>query len=131
MKHISEHREFTRISMSVRVEITLPGEQMITGQVEDISMNGIHIVANHSFDPGATYRIKLILGGDKHEPEAIEIEAQGHAVRSDGSHLAIRFESLDLEGYQHLKQMLLSHASDSDTLEQEFEDHIGLRKKER
>jgi len=123
-------REFSRVDVPVRVEIERPGQQPLKAVVRDISMNGMRINASEMFSADVPCDVKIILGNDKGEAEAVVIEAHGCAVRSDGEYVAIHFDNLELEGYNHLKRLILYHALDTEQIEHEFDQHIGLHRKD-
>jgi len=123
-------REFSRISVSVNVEIERPGFETFKAVAKDVSLNGIRLESAESFDADSLCDVKVILGGDGGEIEPIIIEAHGCAVRSDGKFVAIHFDDLELEGYNHLKKLILYNAQDTEQVEREFDQHVGLHRKD-
>jgi hypothetical protein len=109
----------------VHVEIERDGQPPFRTVADDVSLNGIRITSDASFDAAARCDVKVILGGDS---ARIEIVARGCVV--DGSSVAVHFDTLDVEGYNHLKRLILSHAPDSEQVEREFDEHAGLRRRE-
>jgi len=122
-------REFSRVGVPVRVEIERQGKDVFKAVAVDVSLNGIRIVADASFDEDVRCDIKVILGGDGAEDESVMIEAHGCVARADGRFVAIHFDNLELEGYAHLKKLILYNSLDSDQVEREFDAHIGLHRK--
>ena len=122
-------REFSRVSVQVKVEIDWDSEQF-SAMAYDVSLNGVRIKSDARFDPEKLCSIRLILGDDGDGAEPIVIQAHGCAVRSDGEFVAVHFNDLDLEGYEHLKRLILYNAVDLEQVDREFNAHIGLHKKE-
>ncbi len=122
-------REFSRVSVQVKVEIDWDSEQF-SAMAYDVSLNGVRIKSDARFDPEKLCSIRLILGDDGDGVEPIVIQAHGCAVRSDGEFVAVHFNDLDLEGYEHLKRLILYNAVDLEQVDREFNAHIGLHKKE-
>jgi len=120
-------REFSRVGVPVRVEIERHGLDTFKAVAEDVSLNGIRIASDASFDADVRCDVKVMLGGEGGEP--IVIEAHGCVVRSDGQFIAIHFDELELEGYAHLKNLILYNSLDTDQVEREFDAHIGLHRK--
>jgi len=129
MHTVDENREFSRIEMPVRVEIDRPGHETFKGLAEDVSLNGIRIASDVLFDANTPCDIRVMLGTDGGEGESVAIEARGCAVRSDGHVIAIHFDQLELEGYNHLKKLILYNSSAPDQVEREFNAHRGLHRK--
>jgi len=127
---MSDLREFSRVSVSVNVEIERPGLATFKAVAKDVSLNGLRIESAESFDADGLCDVRVILGGDGGEIEPIIIEAHGCAVRSDGQFVAIHFDQLELEGYNHLKNLILYNAQDTDQVEHEFDQHVGLHRKD-
>ncbi len=128
MSVVNNQREFSRVGVPVRVEIERPGLDTFKAVAEDVSLNGIRIASDESFDADARCDVKVILGGE--EGELIVIDAHGCVVRSDGQFIAIHFDELELEGYNHLKKLILYNSLDSDQVEREFDAHIGLHRRD-
>jgi len=127
---MSDLREFSRVSVSVNVEIERPGLATFKAVAKDVSLNGLRIESAESFDADGLCDVRVILGDDGGEIEPIIIEAHGCAVRSDGQFVAIHFDQLELEGYNHLKNLILYNAQDTDQVEHEFDQHVGLHRKD-
>jgi len=127
MGEANNQREFSRVGVPVRVEIERHGLQTFKAVASDVSLNGIRIASDELFDADVRCDVNVILGGEGGEP--IVIEAHGCVVRSDGQFVAIHFEDLDLEGYSHLKKVILYNSLDGDQVEREFDAHIGLHLK--
>jgi len=123
-------REFSRVDVPVRVEIERPGQQLFKAVARDISLNGVRVNSSELFDVDVRCDVKIILGDDAGEDESVVIAAHGCAVRSDGECVAIHFDDLGLEGYNHLKRLILYHALETNQIEREFEEHIGLHRKD-
>jgi len=127
MGEVNNQREFSRVGVPVRVEIERHGQDTFKAVAEDVSLNGIRIASDTSFDADIRCDVKVMLGEGKED--LVMIEAHGCVVRSDGQFVAIHFDNLELEGYAHLKNLILYNSLDSDQVEREFDAHIGLHLK--
>jgi len=127
MNKMNNQREFSRVDVPVRVEIERQGQDIFIAVAHDVSLNGLRIQSDEHFEADCMCDVKVVLGGQGGEP--IVIEAHGCVVRSDGQFIAIHFDNLDLEGYSHLKNLILYNSLDTDQVEREFDAHIGLHRK--
>jgi hypothetical protein len=60
----------------------------------------------------------------------IEIEVEGVVVHSYAEGTAIQFSKiLGVDSYEHLRNLVLYNAADTEQVEDEFRTHIGLKKK--
>jgi len=129
MGNTDNQREFSRVSVPVRVEIERQGRDVFKAVAADVSLNGLRIASDVSFDADVGCDVKVILGEGGAGDEQVIIEAHGCVIRSDGQFVAIHFDNLELEGYSHLKNLILYNARDTDQIEREFDAHIGLHRK--
>jgi len=125
----NNQREFSRVGVPLSVEIERQGREPFKAVAKDVCLNGIRIASDESFDADERCDVKVVLGEDGYEGEQLIIEACGCAVRSDGQYVAIHFDGLELEGYNHLKNLILHHSLETDQVEREFDAHIGLHRK--
>ncbi len=120
-------REFSRVEIQMLAELTVAGQPSIRGQLHDVSMNGLCVECESDFHVGDTCHVRILLG----EPEAeIAIQAEGEVNRRMGANLAISFTSVDSESYQHLQNLVLYNAEDTQKIEHEFATHLGIKRKQ-
>lgn len=122
-----EHREFSRSNVSVRSQVRLPCGVLLEGRVCDVSMNGVCFVTERSLPVGSAVRVSLALGDP--EGQEFRIDAEGAVARIIEKGVAIQFTSIDAESVEHLRNLVLFNAADSDQVVREFEDHVGIRRK--
>lgn len=121
----NEHREFTRISVPLAVEIKPQGATSILSTTRNVSMSGLLLENDIQLDEHTSCQVALLLG----DHGEVRIEASGTVARLDGSHVAIRFENVDLDGYMHLKNLIMLNSTSTDQIEGELAAHVGLKKK--
>jgi hypothetical protein len=119
-------REFTRCQTAIEVEIAT-GERSVVASTRDVSLNGIYLYGERSLPAGTPCRVTLFIGGRESD---VRVEASGHVARVDAEGLAVSFDEVSLDGYQHLKQLVLLNAPDPDQVAEEIEQHVGLRRRE-
>jgi hypothetical protein len=121
----ADHREFIRILFKTDVEVFVEGRVLRSDQGVNISMRGMHFSVVDPALPGAPCRVVVRLNNDD---LPMIIEAKGKIVRSEPGNLAVEFTELDLDGYHHLRQLILLNADDPEKAEQEFTAHWGIRR---
>lgn len=124
MSNNDNRREFSRVAPRLDVVLTTEDRTIRSGQTHDVSMNGLFCVCNDPFPEGTQCRVTLLLG----EPEdPVRIETSGTVVRSTDSGNAVQFSEISLDGYQHLRNLVLYNAEDPNRAEQEIKDHLGIK----
>jgi len=115
-------REFTRVRIQIPVDVEAGGKK-IFGEVRDISLDGLWLPTTVPVSERTPCRVTIHLDG------AITIRADGVVVRSEPDGIAIHLlELLELESYEHLRNLILYNAVDPAQAEQEFDSHLGLRR---
>jgi hypothetical protein len=126
MQDLWKHaREFTRCPTAMEVEIAM-GERSVVGSTRDVSLNGIYLYGERQFPAGTRCRVTLFVGGRESD---VRVEASGHVARVDAQGMAVHFDEVSLDGYQHLKQLVLLNAPDPDQVAEEIDQHVGLRRR--
>lgn len=127
MQELWKHaREFTRCQTAMDVDIA-SGERRVEGSTRDVSLNGLYLYGERSFPAGTRCQVVLFIGGRE---SGARVEAVGRVARVDAEGIAVTFEEVSLEGYQHLKQLVLLNAPDPDQVAEEIEQHVGLRRRD-
>jgi hypothetical protein len=125
-----ERRGFVRVPFNTEVVITAGEWSLRATSGIDISMSGLHLSGLDRTDttrplPGTSARASIhLLQAAGHR---VLIEADGRIIRSGTGELAVEFIEIELEGYQHLRQLILNNAEDPDQAEQQFNEHRGIR----
>lgn len=117
-------REFTRVRILIPVDFEA-SDQDVSGEIRNISLDGLWLPTAVAVPKGTLGRVTI------HLSEETTIRAHGVVVRSEPSGIAIHFlELLDLESYEHLRNLILYNAVDPAQAEEEFDSHVGLRRAE-
>jgi hypothetical protein len=91
-------------------------------------MKGIYLLCDNPLPVGSDCRVALLLG-DGETPICIEVAGKVARVDPTGMGLEI-IEIVGLESFEHLRNLVRYNASDPDQVEHEFQDHVGLKRKE-
>ena len=122
-----EKRDFLRVPFLTDVKVTC-GAMVIRGNEEiAVSMKGLDFAAADPLPAAGENCTVAITIATPDQP--VVIKAEGRVVRSGSGHLAIEFTGLELDGYQHLRNLILHNADDPERAEKEFIAHWGIRKR--
>lgn len=120
----TEHREFTRVRTLIPVDIEAAGV-VHQGTTRDVSLKGMFAAVACILPAGAPITATLFLDG---RGGAVQVRARGAVVRALDAGLALRFdELLELESYEHLRNLVLYNAEDPRKAAAEFGSHCGLK----
>ncbi len=119
---MSDHREFSRVAVNFPVVLVPPSGEPIHGRLGDISVGGISVVTDAKLEVGTLCNVVVRLMDD------VAIEGQGEIIRQLSDGLAVELESLSLDSYEHLCNVLLYNAEDSDQIIDEIQAHPGIRR---
>ncbi|OGW34027.1 MAG: hypothetical protein A2X58_10825 [Nitrospirae bacterium GWC2_56_14] len=125
-----ERRGFVRVPFNTEVVINAGDWSLHAKTGIDVSMSGLHLTGLDRADsgrplPGTSCRASIHLQAAGHQAQ---IEADGRIVRSKPGELAVEFIEIELEGYQHLRQLILNNADDPDRAEEQFNEHRGIKR---
>jgi hypothetical protein len=124
-----EKRGFIRVPFNTTVEVRVPGRVIRSQEGINISMSGVRLSTPEVIRPAKVpCQVTINLGGSE---SPIRIDAMGTTIRSRAGSLAVKFIDLDLDSYQHLRQLIVNNTDDPDRAEQEFAAHWGIRKPRR
>ena len=120
-------REFTRVSTQFCITVAAGEKTLQSGRTQDLSMNGVYVVCDDALPVGAECSISIRLSENEGGPA---ITATGKAIRTgnDPSGFAMEFTEIDLESYEHLRQLVMLNSQDPDKVEKELNQHLGLKR---
>lgn len=126
MTGFPNEREFTRSAMRFEAEIRAEGSLPVAGKTRDVSLRGLFLKTAERLPMGARCSVRLWLSP---EGSPAGIEATGTVVRCDGEGVAVEFEVLDQESYQHIRSLVVLNSPNPEEAEAEIERHVGLQKR--
>ena len=115
-------REFTRVRIQLDAEISADDKASINGVAEDLSLNGLYIPSTGKLPIGTECVIAPVLDG-----RDIRLEVAGKVTRQNEGGMAIEFTGVPLDDLEHLRNLIRFNADDPNTVEDEFDSHIGLK----
>lgn len=125
-----ERRGFVRVPFNTEVVLSAGDWSLRAGSGIDISMSGLHLTGLDRRDtgrplPGTSCKASIHLQAAGHRAL---IEAEGRIIRSGPDELAVEFIEIELDGYRHLRELILNNADDPDRAEKQFSEHRGIRR---
>ena len=124
----SNRRGFIRVPFHTEVEITADSRTVRSQKDLDVSMSGLRLTVDSGDDSaiaiGAACNARIILAASENR---VAIEAAGTVVRSEPGSVAIEFTELDLDSYNHLRQLILNNTDEPEKAEEEFSSHWGIK----
>ncbi len=108
-KH-DDRRGHTRVDFQTRILLNADGIEIDTeGSSKDLSLKGVFVNSDYSISPGTQCSVKILLSGGI---ETIELNMKATVARDEAQGLGISFDSMDLDSYTHLKN-IVRYNSDS------------------
>ncbi|MDH5649206.1 MAG: PilZ domain-containing protein, partial [Gammaproteobacteria bacterium] len=95
-------------------------------ETRDISMNGIFVITAEKLPEHTLCDISLYLYGTDDE---IELRLKGTIVRLESDGMAVEFNQIDIDSFEHLKRIIQLNSVDPDSITDEFEHHLGIKRK--
>ena len=126
IKSSENHREFSRVEVKVQASIQVRDRAIISRDTQDISMKGLFVKCEADWSIGTECEIHLMLEGQD-PPVDISVKGRVQRVTEDG--MGLLFTEVGLEAYEHLHNLVLLNSHEPDKVEQEFKNHLGLKKK--
>jgi hypothetical protein len=101
-----EKRKYSRVGFAteLRVQIKADGKEInLEGSSRDLSLKGIFLSTETKFSCGTKCSVMVCLTGSI---EKIELLMKGTVVRNSDNGMGIVFDSMDVDTYSHLKNIV-------------------------
>lgn len=120
-------REFTRVSVHVEAEVTANETSTVTGNMRNVSMNGLFLECPAIFPVGTPCLVIVHLGDSRETPH---IQIGGTVAQTQADGIAIAFtDILGLDSYDHLRNLVRFNAGRAlEQVEAELQTHAGIKK---
>ncbi len=126
MDRSANRREFTRVHIAVGVEVDHPGQPKISGRGRDLSVKGVYVECPRQLPPDTRCDVTIVLSG---APEPMQVHVTGSVVYAEPGGMGIEFMEVDVDSFIHLRNLVLYNSVDTEQVEREFEQHLGLKRK--
>ena len=114
-----EKRRFSRVPFKIQAYIEAEGLQF-TGEVENISLKGMFVITEHIMELGAPLSVRINLTGSQSN---LIIDLKGKVVRKTTDGIGVFFESMELDSFIHLKNIVDYNSADPEKI---IEEYVGL-----
>ncbi|WP_022664730.1 PilZ domain-containing protein [Desulfospira joergensenii] len=107
-----EKRRHPRVGFSTRILVVLSeeGRQVeLEGSSKDLSLRGVFVNTDRQFDKGTPCSVKIYLSGGIEE---VELLLEGTLVRQTEKGIGVVFDSMDVDTYAHLKNIVMYNSAD-------------------
>jgi hypothetical protein len=105
-----ERRSHPRVAFSTSILLTAVDARIeAKGSSRDISLSGVFVETDNRLESGTGCHVMIFLKG---AGEHIELSMKARVARVFSTGLGISFESMDLETYAHLKNIMLYNSGD-------------------
>lgn len=119
-------REFTRVRTAIPVDCRFTDGSVRSGTTRDVSLNGCYIGDGVAPPEDTPCVATLHIDG---RGGSVQVQAHASVIRSRSQGFALHFtELVELESYQHLRNLIAFNAEDPDQAVHEFDSHLGLRR---
>lgn len=101
-----DRRKHSRVGFATEIKILLnlhEKQVKLEGNSRDLSLKGIFVGTDQGIPSGTACSVKIYLTGGV---EKIELLIQGTIVRATDSGIGIVFNTMDVETYSHLKNIV-------------------------
>lgn len=120
-------REFSRSPVRLVIDLMVNGAVVASASTRDVGLKGAFLFTERRVAVGSPAVAVLRLGDD---PRAPRPEIASLVVRQDPDGIALEFLEMDVEALHHLRGIVLYNAADPDAAEREFDEHVGLRRRD-
>lgn len=110
----------------MEAEVAVGESTIVSGDTHDVSMKGLSLECSERPPVGAACRVSLFLGG---RASGVQVKASGRVARATDSGFAIEFTELSARSLEHLRNLVLHNAPHTEEVEQEFKNHLGLKRR--
>ena len=91
-------------------------------------MNGLYLVCDEDLAASTDCQVVLFFGEGQGR---LRIEVSGKVVRTDDGGVGVEFSEIaGLESFDHLRNIVLHNAQETDEVEQELKEHLGIKRYE-
>ncbi len=110
-----EKRDGIRVDFKTQIALRVgESEIRVEGSSKDLSLKGIFVHTKEDIPIGTKCEVDIILTG---LIDSITLQMKGKVVRKDSDGIAILFDSVDLDSYTHLKNIVRYNALDTNNID--------------
>jgi Tfp pilus assembly protein PilZ len=101
------------------------GEKTISSKhTKDISLNGLFVLTDHQVKIGDECKVIITLNSQVAD---LTLRLNAHVTRTTAEGIALTFKEMDIETYQHLKNIVLYNSDDPEAFLEQCQQRPGFR----
>ena len=105
-----ERRRHERVAFSTTIVLTVAHKRIeARGTSKDLSLGGVFVNTDKRLERGTLCDLTIVLAGGG---ESVELSMKARVERGLANGLGISFESMDIDTYSHLKNILIYNSND-------------------
>ena len=109
---MADKRTHERVPFTARVSVFYKGKRVVSdADTRNISLKGVYVASDYRLGVGTLCGLELQLTGASSK---LILNIDGRVVREDDTGFGLVFDTIDLDSYFHLKNILRYNAADSD-----------------
>ncbi len=109
-----ERRRDKRVQFKTKIILKSGASEIsLYGSSKDLSVKGIFLETDQNISIGTTARIEVLLTGRE---EKLVLQIMGKVVRKGAAGVGIEFDSMDIDSYTHLKNIVRYNTEDPDKI---------------
>jgi Tfp pilus assembly protein PilZ len=125
-KSSDDRREFSRVQVHLKVTVRAKDKETVSDGSHDVSMKGVFVNCGSDWPLGTECEVHMFLEG-LDRPVDISVKGRVQWVTEKG--MGLLFTEVGLEAYEHLHNLIMLNTHDPLKVDQEFKEHLGLKKK--
>lgn len=123
MTQEANRRTFTRVDLTLPLEIRVADTWMRSASPWNLSANGVFVRTPFRLPVGMPVTVRILLGEAEEEPR---IRAFGSVARTENDGIGIRFEVIEPGCELHLRRVILHNAKEPEKVFAEFQERFGI-----
>ncbi|OPZ14723.1 MAG: PilZ domain protein [candidate division BRC1 bacterium ADurb.BinA364] len=127
MSESPNRRRFSRIGIALRVELDCEDGKRVYESTRDLGLKGVFVATDTPLEIDMECQAELILGQGEN---ALRLETKARVARRDSQGMGLEFLGVDVESFEHLRNLLRYNSPDADAIEHEFDDSRGILPRE-
>lgn len=107
-----EKRGHSRVDFTTRIRVVMNAKgktARFEASSKDLSLKGVFVNSDDTFEEGTPCEIDIFLTGST---EKIVLNIQGTVVRTEERGMAVSFDTMDVDSYAHLRNIIAYNMDD-------------------
>ena len=120
----NEKRGRIRSKYDTTVAIIYNDQTISSKHTKDISLNGLFVITDHKIPQGQECKIVITLNSQVAD---LTLRLNAQVIRTTEEGVALNFKEMDIETYQHLKNIVLYNSEDPEAFLEQCQERPGFK----